>query len=462
MIAPDVGGGFGAKINPYRRGRARRRGWPGGSAARRGGSRPAARTWWRWATGVTTSTRSRIGGSRDGHVDAYRLDILANAGAYPPTAAFLPDLHPDDGAGHLRHRPRRDQRAGRRDEHDVGRGVPRRRSSRGHRRDRAGHRPVRRRDRHGPGRGAPPEPHRHDAVPVHDARAARPTTPATTRAPSTSRSRPPATTSCAPSRPVVAPPGDRPLLGHRRVDLRRDHRRWRPAPRVRGGRRRGRRHDRRPHRLVAPRPGPRHRVRHAGGRRLGSSRAHHGRRTATPHLVPRGEGTMGSRSLQPAAPRWSSPPNSWSTRRGELAADDLEADPADIVMDGGRFHVVGTPAIALDWADLAAAHPGELAVELDYKARGRHVPVRCARGRGRGRPRDRQGRRSRGSWPATTPARSSTRCWPRASARAASPRARPRRCSRSSSTTTTATRSTVDVRRLRGDLRRGAARASSW
>jgi carbon-monoxide dehydrogenase large subunit len=38
-----------------------------------------------------------------------------------------------------------------------------------------------------------------------------------------------------------------------------------------------------------------------------------------------------------------------------LAARLLEADPADIVLDDGRFHVAGTPALAKTWAELATA-----------------------------------------------------------------------------------------------------------
>ena len=40
-----------------------------------------------------------------------------------------------------------------------------------------------------------------------------------------------------------------------------------------------------------------------------------------------------------------------------LAAELLEANPDDVVLDvvQGRFHVVGTPAVGLDWAAIAAA-----------------------------------------------------------------------------------------------------------
>ena len=76
--------------------------------------------------------------------------------------------------------------------------------------DRAGHRPVRGRDRHGPGRGAPHEPASPRTTCPY-------TTPSGTtydigdyeRRPRPGRSTPPATTSCGPSRPRGARPATR-------------------------------------------------------------------------------------------------------------------------------------------------------------------------------------------------------------------------------------------------------------
>ena len=91
IITPDVGGAFGAKFGAD----------PEHAlvcwAARRLG-RPA-----RWAetrnenlVGMTHGRAQRqtitIGGSRDGTVQAYRLEILQDAGAYPRFGAFLPAL----------------------------------------------------------------------------------------------------------------------------------------------------------------------------------------------------------------------------------------------------------------------------------------------------------------------------------------------------------------------------------
>src|SRR3954470_1786805 len=91
IITPDVGGGFGAKFgaDPEHGVLA--------LVARRLG-RPA-----RWVEGrsenMVAMSHGRaqvqtvtIGGDRDGRIQAYRLDILADAGAYPKFGAFLPVL----------------------------------------------------------------------------------------------------------------------------------------------------------------------------------------------------------------------------------------------------------------------------------------------------------------------------------------------------------------------------------
>ena len=75
----------------------------------------------------------------------------------------FPDDH--DGARTLCHPPRRGGGDVGGDEHHAGRRLPRRGPARGHRGGGASDGPVRRRDRPGPGRGAPQEP----AAPVHRA-----------------------------------------------------------------------------------------------------------------------------------------------------------------------------------------------------------------------------------------------------------------------------------------------------
>jgi carbon-monoxide dehydrogenase large subunit len=75
-------------------------------------------------------------------------------------------------------------------------------------------------------------------------------------------------------------------------------------------------------------------------------------------------------------------------RAKQLVADELEANPADVVLDldAGRFHVTGTPEPSLSWTELAARlvehdRLGELHVQRDFKPEagtfpfGAHVAV---------------------------------------------------------------------------------------
>jgi aerobic carbon-monoxide dehydrogenase large subunit len=73
-------------------------------------------------------------------------------------------------------------------------------------------------------------------------------------------------------------------------------------------------------------------------------------------LVPVGGGTFGSRSLQQGGAAVQQASVELVDRARELAAQLLEADLADVVIDrdAGAFHVAGTPALALSWAQLAA------------------------------------------------------------------------------------------------------------
>ena len=71
--------------------------------------------------------------------------------------------------------------------------------------------------------------------------------------------------------------------------------------------------------------------------------------------VPRGAGTMGSRSLQTAGSAIHVASNEVFARAQKIAAHLLEASPDDIVAGEGGVHVAGVPANALSWADLAVA-----------------------------------------------------------------------------------------------------------
>jgi carbon-monoxide dehydrogenase large subunit len=91
-------------------------------------------------------------------------------------------------------------------------------------------------------------------------------------------------------------------------------------------------------------------------------------------LIPRGTGTYGSRSLQAGGAAIDGAAIKVLDRAKELAADELEASPADIQLDAerGAFHVAGVPGKAVSWGRLASSldeddRLAELAMEEDFK-----------------------------------------------------------------------------------------------
>jgi carbon-monoxide dehydrogenase large subunit len=74
-------------------------------------------------------------------------------------------------------------------------------------------------------------------------------------------------------------------------------------------------------------------------------------------VVPFGSLTGGSRSVQIGGTNVWRAAGAVVERARQLAAQLMEADPADVVLDpgAGQFHVVGTPTIGVNWAQLAAA-----------------------------------------------------------------------------------------------------------
>jgi carbon-monoxide dehydrogenase large subunit len=78
-------------------------------------------------------------------------------------------------------------------------------------------------------------------------------------------------------------------------------------------------------------------------------------------LVPQGDGTMGSRSLQQGGNAVFLAAADLVDKARSIAAKLLEADDADVVLDKATasFHVSGTPSIAKSWADLAVAAKGD-------------------------------------------------------------------------------------------------------
>ena len=107
--------------------------------------------------------------------------------------------------------------------------------------------------------------------------------------------------------------------------------------------------------------------------------------------VPRGTGTVASRSLQIGGSAVFTAANEVLETAKRLAASLLEADRDDIVVAPGGLAVAGVPAATVSWADLAAAaeaddlpegvEPGGLAVETDFSQSestypfGAHVSV---------------------------------------------------------------------------------------
>ncbi len=386
--------------------------------------------------------RVEIGGRRDGTVEAYRLTVLQDAGAYPSMGAVLPFMTRTMASGVYAIPKIECNSQGGRHQHDADGGLPRRRTARGHRGHRAGHRPVRRGDRSRPGRGAAPEPRLRRPLPVHHADRRRRTTAATTRAPSIGPWRPPATTRCGPSRPLVARPATRCSSASASASTSRS-----PPAREQG------------------RPNTPRCVVHVDGSATiytGASAHGQGHSTAWAMIahdltgipmdrvevvagdtdrVSEGTGTFGSRSLQlggsavmgateavveKARSRGVRAARGRSRRRGArhraggvprgrfaLAHQVVGRDRS-----GGRHRVDGGRG------PLEPAAGGEPALRVD----GGDVPVRGPRGRGRGRHRDRAGRAATHRDLRRRRHACSTRSSSRASATAGSPRAWPRRC----------------------------------
>ncbi|MBW3668383.1 MAG: xanthine dehydrogenase family protein molybdopterin-binding subunit [Actinobacteria bacterium] len=100
--------------------------------------------------------------------------------------------------------------------------------------------------------------------------------------------------------------------------------------------------------------------------------------------VLKGVGTMGSRSIQTGGVAVLRAAKEVVDNARHVAADLLEAAVGDVVFDPAErhFHVAGTPAVARSWSEVAAAAaPGALAVEHDYQGSsatfpfGAHVAV---------------------------------------------------------------------------------------
>ncbi|MGH9216522.1 MAG: xanthine dehydrogenase family protein molybdopterin-binding subunit, partial [Acidimicrobiales bacterium] len=84
--------------------------------------------------------------------------------------------------------------------------------------------------------------------------------------------------------------------------------------------------------------------------------------------VLRGALTVSSRSVQLGGAAIAEACDTLVERARGAAAELLEASVADVVLDreAGRFHVIGAPARALGWADLVAAEGAALSAEADH------------------------------------------------------------------------------------------------
>jgi carbon-monoxide dehydrogenase large subunit len=104
--------------------------------------------------------------------------------------------------------------------------------------------------------------------------------------------------------------------------------------------------------------------------------------------VPRGAGTMGSRSLQTAGSAIHIASNEVLDRARQIASHLLEAQADDIVVGEGGVHVAGVPSRGVSWGELAVAsndaaklpeglQPGILRHELDFDGGGSTFPFGC-------------------------------------------------------------------------------------
>jgi carbon-monoxide dehydrogenase large subunit len=89
-----------------------------------------------------------------------------------------------------------------------------------------------------------------------------------------------------------------------------------------------------------------------------------------------GGGTSGSRSLQAGGVAVNQAAVALVDKARQRAADLLEANPDDVVLDRveARFHVAGTPAISKSWAELAAGDSEPLEASVDFNPTGATFP----------------------------------------------------------------------------------------
>ena len=400
VVAPDVGGGFGAKgldvedvlvgwmARAHRQTRALDR------DAQREHGRDAPRP----GDGDRLRARRRRATARYRRCGSTSSPTPA---PIPALGAFLPNLTAMMSSGVYAIPQDRDRGQLGRDEHHPDRPGARRRPTRGHPDARACDRHARRRARAGSGRGAPAELHPATTPSRTRPPPAPTTTSATTVARSTSRSSSAGYDELRREQASRRRENGSPhQLGIGLSALRRDHQRD-LRERVRRGRDHRRRRGDRAHRLVLAGPGPRDDVR-ADRRRAARApdREDHRASRATPTSSPAAPARTGR--SRPRSAAW--PPAQAGRRGGREGASGsppTSSRPAPrtwcSTSSQGRFHVTGAPEPALSWGDLAVA-AGRRGPAGRAERRGRlqgvaaDVPVRRARRGRRGRHRDRRGR----------------------------------------------------------------------
>ena len=87
-------------------------------------------------------------------------------------------------------------------------------------------------------------------------------------------------------------------------------------------------------------------------------------------LVASGIGTFGSRSLQSAGLAVHEASIQLVDEARKVAATMLEANPDDVTLDrvDGRFHVAGTPAVSKTWAEVAKESGGEAGIRVEHRS----------------------------------------------------------------------------------------------
>ncbi|HUJ65545.1 MAG TPA: xanthine dehydrogenase family protein molybdopterin-binding subunit [Acidimicrobiales bacterium] len=87
-------------------------------------------------------------------------------------------------------------------------------------------------------------------------------------------------------------------------------------------------------------------------------------------LVPAGGGTFGSRSLQAAGVAVHEASATLVDQARKVAADLFEASAEDVVLDkrGGRFHVAGTPSVWRSWGEIAEAAESDGGMRVEHRS----------------------------------------------------------------------------------------------